>query len=255
MVPAFDAVRKLLVAPLKLAKARRILVSPDAMLHQVPFAALLGTRDVACVASATVFALMGDEASLRGKGILAVGDPVYKHLPRLESSHAEARAIGTKVLLREKATKADLARAVAAQPRWRAIHLACHGFPDDEWPMQSALALSDGRLTALDVLQQHMPADLVVLSACETGRGRYVQGEGLLGLTRAFRYASGPRTVVSLWKVDDEATGALMTRFYKLLDKHPTPKALRLAQAHIASQTKWAHPYYWAAWQLWGPLD
>jgi tetratricopeptide (TPR) repeat protein len=249
-----EVLRRRLVAPLKLDEDRRLLISPDAVLYRVPFAALLHGRDVAYVASATVFSLLAKDAPLHGTGVLALGDPVAEGFPRLPGSEAEAHAVGTTVLLGEKASEAGLVRAAATRPRWRAIHFACHGRLDDEHPMQSALALTGGDLTALDVLQLDLPADLVVLSACSTGRGRYVRGEGLLGLTRAFRFASGPRTIVSLWNVDDAATRALMTRFYELLEKHPAAHALRMAQAYVASQKRWAQPYYWAAWQLWGPL-
>ena len=103
----------------------------------------------------------------------------------------------------------------------------------------------------------HLPADLVVLSGCNTGRGRFVKGEGLVGLMRAFMCAGAPRVTVSLWKVDDEATQALMTRFHQLWhdEGRPTALALRQAQREIASVPKWGHPRYWAAWVLWGLVD
>src|SRR5205823_7032225 len=101
-----------------------------------------------------------------------------------------------------------------------AVHLACHGLVDAERPTLSSLALTqagddDGFLTALEVFQMKVPADLVVLSACETGRGKVYHAEGIVGLTRAFMFAGAPRVVVSLWKVDDDATAALMTKFYE----------------------------------------
>ena len=103
-----------------------------------------------------------------------------------------------------------------------------------------------------------LPADLVVLSACDTARGRIVRGEGIVGLTRAFMFAGAPRVICSLWKVDDEATSALMMRFYELwIPKDgkqglPTAEALREAQAFVRAQPKWKHPFFWAAWVLWG---
>jgi len=129
--------------------------------------------------------------------------------------------------------------------------------------MLSSLALtpdeqSDGFLTMLEVYEMRIPADLVTLSACETARGRVVSAEGVVGFTRAFMLAGAPRVIVSLWKVDDEATRALMKEFYRLWNPKggrggiPAAEALRKAQKHLRSQEKWAHPYYWAAWQLWG---
>jgi CHAT domain-containing protein len=146
--------------------------------------------------------------------------------------------------------------------------------------MLSSLAMlgddaNDGYLTALDVLRLQLDVDLISLSACNTGRGRVVRGEGVLGLTRAFLFAGAPRVLCSLWKVDDAATSALMIKFYELWN--PLPKAagpergrpgrvegdrglgaaaaLQKAQAFIRAHPdhpEWKHPYYWAAWVLWG---
>ncbi|MHC4959198.1 MAG: CHAT domain-containing protein [Planctomycetota bacterium] len=109
-------------------------------------------------------------------------------------------------------------------------------------------------------------ADLVVLSACETGVGKAYEAEGVIGFTRAFMVAGAPRVIVSLWKVDDKATQALMVKFYGLWNPASAEAtagkggleaaaALRAAQRHVASQGKWRHPRYWAAWQLWGRAD
>lgn len=122
--------------------------------------------------------------------------------------------------------------------------------------MFSSLALTasggdDGFLIALDVFGRTIPADLVVRSACETGKGRIVRGEGILGLTRAFMFASAPRVTGSLWKVDDEATRTLMVSFYELWDPRDgskplgTAAALRAAQDPVRTQAKWKHPYSW----------
>jgi CHAT domain-containing protein len=95
-----------------------------------------------------------------------------------------------------------------------------------------------------------------VLSACETSRGRVVTGEGVLGLTRAFMFAGAPRVLGSLWKVDDEATTALMIEMYAGWKRGLGPaEALRAAQAAVRSRERWRHPHYWAAWALWGLPD
>ncbi len=132
--------------------------------------------------------------------------------------------------------------------------------------MLSALALTadeenDGFLTALEIFRMKIPADLVVMSACETGKGKIYKTEGIVGLTRAFMIAGAPRVLCSLWKVDDEATQALMIKFYELWNPKDGTKglgaaaALKKAQAFIKGHDKWKHPYYWAAWQLWGLAD
>ena len=114
-----------------------------------------------------------------------------------------------------------------------------------------------------------IPADLVVMSACETGKGKIYKTEGIVGLARAFMFAGAPRVICSLWKVDDEATQTLMVKFYELwnpqakpgdpeLVEGPAPRglgaaaALKKAQEFVRGHEKWKHPHYWAAWVLWG---
>jgi len=93
-----------------------------------------------------------------------------------------------------------------------------------------------------------------VLSACETGLGKDIRGEGLIGLTRGFMYAGASRVVASLWNVDDVATAELMGRFYKGMEKDGLrpAAALRQAQIQMWKQKDWSAPYYWAAFQVQG---
>src|SRR5258705_10198320 len=105
-----------------------------------------------------------------------------------------------------------------------------------------------------DIYGLHAPVDLVVLSACRTGLGKDVRGEGLIGLTRGFMYAGASSVVASLWKVDDESTAELMRRFYaNMLENNMTPAAaLRAAQNSIRREPQWYAPYYWAPFTLQG---
>ena len=276
---SLDTLRKLVVDPLALdAKTTRILVSPAGALSYVPFATLLGDRGVAYVPSGTTYGLLTRDAAMKGDGVLALGDPDYgvksepqsaavavrgaMNLVRLPATGVEAKTVGDVVLLGKDATEQGLREALSKKPRWRGVHLACHGLVNPELPMFSSLALTpsgedDGFLTALEVFRMKCPADLVVLSACETGKGRVYKAEGIVGLTRAFMFAGAPRVLVSLWKVDDEATRALMTKFYELWKPRDgrgvaAAAALREAQSSVRSQDKWKHPRYWAAWVLWG---
>jgi len=93
-----------------------------------------------------------------------------------------------------------------------------------------------------------------VLSACETGLGKEVRGEGLVGLTRGFMYAGAPRVVASLWSVDDVATEELMMRFYKAMEQQGMAPAAALRQAQVAmsKEERWSDPYYWAGFVLEG---
>ncbi|MCC7136963.1 MAG: CHAT domain-containing protein [Planctomycetes bacterium] len=277
---AITALADLVVKPLALGEGtKRVLVSPTGVLSYVPFAALIRDRTVAYVPSGTTYRLLREEEALRGEGVLALGDPDYAtkideralavnrgaagKLVRLPATRDEALAVGTTTLLGADATEAGLRKALAERKRWRAVHLACHGLVNTERPALSSLAITaagddDGFLTCLDVFRMKVPSDLVVLSACETGKGKVVKGEGIVGLTRAFMFAGSPRVLCSLWKVDDAATSALMTKFYELWNPKdgkpglPSAEALRAAQEHVRSQEKWKHPYYWAAWVLWG---
>jgi CHAT domain-containing protein len=112
----------------------------------------------------------------------------------------------------------------------------------------------NGFLRLTDIFNLKLAADLVVLSACQTGLGQNIQGEGIVGLTRGFMYAGAKRVVVSLWSVDDEGTATFMEKFYEeMLQKGLTPAAaLRAAQLAMLQQSKWKSPYYWAAFTLQG---
>lgn len=165
-----------------------------------------------------------------------------------------------------KAVDFDASRATATAAslgQYRYVHFATHGYLDTERPGLSAIVLSlvnqqgtaqDGFLRAHDIYNLNLPAELVVLSACQTGLGRDIKGEGLVGLTQGFMYAGARRVVVSLWNVNDRATAELMQRFYRgMLREHLTPAAaLRRAQVELVQQTQWRSPYYWAAFVLQG---
>jgi tetratricopeptide (TPR) repeat protein len=283
---AAKALAALVWEPLGLdEKTTRVLVSPDGALTFVPFAVFAGERTVAYVPSGTTFGTLREDL-VRAKPdaeVLALGDPVYPaalggaggasgtqnpvsaayerggvRLVPLPGTREEAKAIGDVHLLGPDATEAGFRKVVESRPRWRAVHFACHGLLDPERPTLSSLALTaqggdDGFLLGVDVAAMRIRTDLAVLSACETGRGRLFRGEGVIGLVRAFMLAGAPRVVVSLWRVDDQATRALMTEFYARWKKGtPTARALREAQHEVRKQAKWSHPYYWAAWVLWG---
>ncbi len=147
--------------------------------------------------------------------------------------------------------------------QYRYVHFATHGLLDSERPGLSSLVLSmvdaqgkpqDAFLRANDIYNLKLPAELVVLSACQTGLGKEIKGEGLVGLTRGFMYAGAARVVVSLWSVNDKATAELMTKFYeKMLKRGERPAAaLRAAQVEMWKQKQWQTPYYWAAFTMQG---
>jgi tetratricopeptide (TPR) repeat protein len=147
--------------------------------------------------------------------------------------------------------------------RYRIIHFATHSLLNSQHPELSGIVLSlvdekgrpqDGFLRLHDIYNLKLAADLVVLSACKTGLGKEIKGEGLVGLTRGFLYAGAPRVVASLWKVDDRATAELMKLFYQrmLRDGLRPAAALRAAQIDMTKWPRWAAPYYWAGFTLQG---
>ena len=147
--------------------------------------------------------------------------------------------------------------------QYQILHFATHGFVNPEQPELSGIVLSlvnkngqqiPGYLRLADLFEQDYPAELIVLSACETGLGKNVSGEGVVGLTRGLMYAGASRVALSLWQVDDKGTSVLMQEFYKqMLQENKTPsEALRAAQRKLWANPDWRNPHYWAAFTLQG---
>jgi CHAT domain-containing protein/Flp pilus assembly protein TadD len=194
-------------------------------------------------------------------------------LPRLRFSRSEAEAIAAAVV-NAGLGKAKQLRALdfdASRQRvldgilkgFRYLHFSAHGDPDARSADRSAVVLSlvdrqgkpiDGFLRAGEIANLELSADLVVLSACKTGLGREIPGEGLVGLTQAFFTAGASRVMVSLWDVDDQATALLMGRFYQsLLQNHLSPgAALQEAETWMWRQPRWSAPSYWGGFVLQG---
>jgi len=187
---------------------------------------------------------------------------------RLPGTRTEAEAIMALVSDSERVHGFDFAanRQMITNPElsdYRIIHLATHGLLNSTNPELSGVVLSlfdeqgmpqNGFVRLHDVFNLNLPAELVVLSACQTGLGEEIKGEGIVGLTRGFMYAGSPRVLVSLWNVSDQATAEMMSRFYhNLLEKGLSATlALRAAQLEMQQQTQWNAPYYWAAFTLQG---
>jgi CHAT domain-containing protein len=247
--------------------------------------------EIALIPSGSVLVELREDArgNPSGEGAVVLGDPVYASeapaaarapapgpakdplrfgsLERLPGTGEEAKAVAarfpaarTTLLLRGDATRARLQETLAgAGGRLAAVHLACHGRIDPDHPALSGLALGAGEILDLhDLSSMRLAADLVVLSACDTGRGPVAVGEGVMGFVRAVFFAGSPRVVVSNWKVPDEGTRILMDRFYEGLRvrRLPAGAALREAKrAFLAERGARSHPYHWAGFVLWGLPD
>ena len=194
--------------------------------------------------------------------------PSAGRLSRLPFSREEARGISALVPVAQRLEATDFraSRAMATSAelaQYRFVHFATHGVFDAEQPERSGLVFSrvdrhgtpqDGLLRLTDVYNLRLPADVVVLSACQTALGKEIRGEGLVGLTRGFMYAGAQRVVASLWEVDDLATAELMRLFYTgILKEGLRPAAaLRTAQQALARHPRWAAPFFWSAFELQG---
>ncbi|MEP6579419.1 CHAT domain-containing protein [Microcoleus vaginatus GB2-A3] len=199
---------------------------------------------------------------------LVVGNPTMpkigtppRQLPALPGSEREAitiaQLLNTQPITGERATKASIAQQML---KARIIHLATHGLLNEvkrrDLPGAIALAPSandDGLLTSSEILDLKLNAELVVLSACNTGRGK-LTGDGVLGLSRAFISAGVSSIIVSLWLVPDEPTAELMAEFYRQLQKNPN-KAQALRQAMLMTMKMHPTPQDWAAFTLIGEAE
>jgi CHAT domain-containing protein len=208
--------------------------------------------------------------------LLAVGNPRFSHeqfplLTDLPSAAKEVREIMTyygkasRILVGEVATKQ---RVEAEMRRADVVHLAMHSVVNEESPLHSKLVFatnahresskeSDGVLYAYEIYGSHLPlTHLVILSACDTGVGRYYRGEGMMGLSRTFIAAGVPLVIGSLWPVDSDATADLMINFHKhrRVDNLSSADALRAAQLDLIDSLdkRYQHPYFWAAFTLVG---
>jgi len=287
-----QALTDLLLRPARaqLRRARRLLVLPDGPLHVLPFGALpevaVGGRSrrfllEALPVHSTLSLTLYDELRKHRRAdretrLVAFGAPDYtggaegadRRTP-LPWTRGEADAVcaaGLGPCQEWLGAEATESRAKAVGPGVAVLHFACHGLLDERFPLDSALALAapasssdgeNGLLQAWEIFESvRLDADLVTLSACETGLGKEKGGEGLIGLTRAFQYA-GARTVVSsLWSVSDAGTAELMRRFYGFLKAgKPKDEALRLAQVDLLrgrAGQEFSDPFHWAAFQLYG---
>ncbi|MFY9558363.1 MAG: CHAT domain-containing tetratricopeptide repeat protein, partial [Blastocatellia bacterium] len=187
------------------------------------------------------------------------------HLSRLKSTRREAEILQNLSPNARIALDFDANLTIATSPQlaqYRIIHFATHGIAPDDYPQLSGVVLSlvdregkwqEGYLSLPLVYNLNLKADLVVLSACETGLVKEVKGEGLVGLTRGFMYAGAPRVVASLWKVKEKATEELMTRFYQAVfrERMQPAEALQRAAASMWREQKWA-PSDWAGFAFFG---
>jgi CHAT domain-containing protein/Tfp pilus assembly protein PilF len=275
----------------------KLVIVPDDKLWELPFQALLfdgnryliETSAVSYAPSLTVLREMRKEHDGRSPGatasdLLALGDPDIgkerserptltlrdEKLGPLPEAKEEVRALGrlygmnrSRIYVGAEASE-DRAKNEAGLAR--ILHFATHGILNNTAPMYSHLVLAEGKtnedglLEAWELMQLDLRADLAVLSACETARGRFGAGEGMIGLTWALFVAGVPTTVVSLWQVESASTRELMVSFHEGLKARSLrgmagaskAEALRQAEVKLLKSAQTSHPFYWAGFVLVG---
>ena len=257
-----------LITPLKpLLTQKKLVIVAHGALHYLPFNALMTGNEnlldryiLRQLPSASVLQFLKTRTTLPARSVLALGNPDLGN-PKydLKCAQDEAEAIAkdfprAKLLVRKEATKTAFK---TLGPQFSYLHFATHGRFDPDRPLHSGLVLakdaqSNGFLSLGELYSLRLHADLVTLSACDTGLGKIRNGDDVVGLTRGFLYAGSNTIVASLWEVDDQATSYLMQQFYANLRTKNKGEALR--QAQLATRKKYHHPYYWAAFQLTGIL-
>jgi tetratricopeptide (TPR) repeat protein len=251
----------------------RVVIIPQGGLFLVPFAALptaqgqylIEKHTIATAPSIQVLGLTQTQSqriATRGKGAVVLGNPspMPESLAPLPASEKEAKQVAQ--MLKVPAILGSQATRKTLQPQLnqaRIIHLATHGILEYgqlgqlDTPGAIALSTADqthGLLTAPEIINLNLNAELVVLSACDTGRGN-ITGDGVLGLSRAWLGAGASSVVVSLWAVNDESTAALMVEFYRSMQSgHDRGQALR--QAILKTMQQYPSPKDWAAFTLMG---
>lgn len=253
------------------AKGARLCVIPDSFLWSLPFEALIDSagsfelvkHSFTYAPSVAALDSMGKESGATRVAFFAHPNltGASKALLRGEDYRdpAASEVEGAKALLGSAATtfqgrKASSANGIKALGAFPIVHFAVHGLYDDYMPFYSALKLRGADyLEARDLAAADIKSDLVVLAACETGKGRPARGQGLEGMPWAATLGGAKACIATRWSVHDDATGLLFTDFYKRLKQGDMPSAaLRMAQIELAKSAKFSNPTYWAGVLFWG---
>jgi CHAT domain-containing protein/tetratricopeptide (TPR) repeat protein len=255
----------------------RVIFIPQKSLFLVPFSALQDANGDYLIEKHTILTAPAIQVldlthqqrqRVSGKGALVVGNPTiarqlkeeYK-LEQLNGAQREAIEIAellkTQAIIGNQSTKSVI---LPQMPSARIIHLATHGLLDDgnKLGIPGAVILAptendEGLLTAEEILEMKLNAELVVLSACDTGQGK-LTGDGVIGLSRSLIAAGVPSAIVTLWMIPDDTTASLMTEFYQNLQRNPD-KAQALRSAMLTTMKQYPNPIYWAAFTLIGEAE
>ena len=240
----------------KFVESRNLVVVPVGALHYVPFHALfdgenylIEKHEVAYSPSATVWQFLASKPLRKAKNAFLMGF-ADERIPFVNSEIE----ILNRIFPKAKSFTGDAATFAAFienAPKFDVLHLACHGNFRPENPLFSSLHLADGWITVRDICAQRLKAEIVTLSACETGLNKIFAGDEILGLARGFLSAGAKSLVLSLWTVNDEAATRLMKTFYiELRTGKTASEALKIAQRNFIEEG--VHPYFWSPFALIG---
>ncbi|GGD71830.1 hypothetical protein GCM10010985_27920 [Caballeronia grimmiae] len=261
----------LLIAPLSLRPGERLVIVPNGALHYMPFQALRNANGfliqrhaLALAPSASIAVQLVRRPQRIASDLVAFGNPRIAPEFDLPGAEAEVRAISPLFAKREAFLQGDVTRKTFSDnaPAGRIVHVATHAQADTIDPLHSRVLLApatqpaDGPdpMLAQDIYNLKFDSvALVTLSACETALGRIERGDEIMGFTRAFFYAGASALLVSMWPVADESTALTMRTFYGSLTKGAEAiDAMRDAQLAVLANSKFAHPFYWAPFDLMG---
>ncbi|WP_207000305.1 CHAT domain-containing protein [Trinickia mobilis] len=266
-----DKLYAMLIAPLGLRNGERLIIVPHGALHYLPFQALHGpdgyliqSHAIALEPSASVAVQLQQRQQQVASNLVAFGNPQITPAYALPGAEAEVRGIAplfahNEIFLHSDATRVSFRENA---PAGRVLHVATHAEADTLDPLHSSILLApatqpaDGpdQLLARDIYNLKLDdVALVTLSACETGLGRIARGDEILGFTRAFFYAGATSLIVSMWPVADESTALTMRTFYsQLTEGQEAIDAMRAAQLAVMQNPRFAHPFFWAPFDLMG---
>ena len=246
-----------LIEPLeKFVEDRDLVIVPVASLYYIPFHALfdgrkyvIETREVVYTPSATVWQFLTAKEKRKLEKALLIGFADE----RIPFVNHEIEKLGKLFPFQKSFTGAQASFECYTKnaENFDILHMACHGHFRPDNPLFSSLQLADGFITVRDICRQKLKADLVTLSACETGLNEIFAGDEILGLARGFLSAGASSLVMSLWSVNDEAAVDLMKDFYENLQRGDTVSA-SLARAQRNFINRKVHPYFWSPFALIG---
>jgi CHAT domain-containing protein len=260
------------LTPLLKNSSRLIIISDDA-LNYLPFEMLIDSSGKLLLSKFSISyaaseSLRREQTAMKSTGNFFGGfnadysnHPEFPALPGASNEVNIIRDIfGFRSTAFTAATADDFRRQAS---RFKILHLALHSQINDEKPLFSRLVftragdLEDSDITANELYSMKLNAEIVVLSACETGLGKLQRGEGMMSLSRAFMYAGVPSAVISMWKVPDQTTSILMTKFYlELKNGKQKDEALRNAKLQLIKEhPEMSHPYFWAGFIINGKTD